>query len=199
MGRITAGIALLLAILIVWAIVARQTAPVGNTTRNRFDAILVLGYPADSDGNPTPEQLARVTEAVREYGRGAAPRLILSGGAVANRFVEAESMARSARAMGVPSEAILVEPRARNTIENVCFAAQILRQQGWHSAEVISTAEHLPRAGMILSRSGLEWHTHMAPTLKPESAAHGTELEAVEVIKTLRYLVWARWADGCRP
>jgi hypothetical protein len=52
---------------------------------------------ADSDGNPTPTQLARVTEAVHEYERGVAPRLILTGGAVLNRFVEARVMARPPR------------------------------------------------------------------------------------------------------
>ena len=50
-----------------WAMMARRLAPTANTTRDHFDAILVLGTPADADGNPTPEQLARVTEAVREY------------------------------------------------------------------------------------------------------------------------------------
>ena len=67
--------------------------------------------PADSDGNPTPTQLARVTEAVHEYKRGVAPQLILSGGAVTNRFVEARVMARSAEAQGIPDSAILMNPR----------------------------------------------------------------------------------------
>ena len=36
---------------------------------------------------PTPEQLARVTEAVREYERGVAPRLLFTGGPAHNQFV----------------------------------------------------------------------------------------------------------------
>ncbi len=59
--------------LIAWGVLARQFAPASNTSLTRFDAIIVLGSPADRDGNPTPTQLARVTEAVHEYERGVAP------------------------------------------------------------------------------------------------------------------------------
>ena len=84
-------------ILLSWAALSREFAPKSNTSQSRFDAIIVLGYKADSDGNPTPRQLARITEGVREYMRGVAPRLILTGGPAANQFVEAEVMARVAR------------------------------------------------------------------------------------------------------
>ena len=76
-------------VLVVWAILARAFAPTGNTARTRFDAIIVLGTPADSEGNPTPAQLARVTEGVHEYERGVAPRLILTGGKTNHGFIEA--------------------------------------------------------------------------------------------------------------
>lgn len=194
--RLAAGAGLLLVLLIAWAVLARQLAPTGNTTRDRFDAIIVLGAPADADGNPTPTQLARVTEAVREYERGVAPRLILSGGAAHNRFVEAEVMARTAEAQGIPASAIVVEPEARDTIENACFAERIMQARGWTSAEIVSSASQLPRAGLIFSRLPLEWHAHAAPALGP--AETGTSC-LMEVMKTLRYLTWARQAERCRP
>ena len=185
--------------LLSWAILARHFAPTSNTSLNRFDAIVVLGYKADSDGNPTPTQLARVTEAVREYELGVAPRLIMTGGAVANRFDEAQVMARTAEAQGIPSSAILVEPAARDTMENACYAVRIMKAHGWRSAEVISSAQHLPRAGMIFSRLGLEWRTHAAPPLSPGPAAYAAALETVETLKTVRYLVWSRWVEQCEP
>lgn len=187
------------AALLIWAILARHFAPASNTSLNRFDAIVVLGYKADSDGNPTPTQLARVTEAVREYELGVAPRLILTGGAVANRFEEARVMARTAQAQGIPSSAILLEPAARDTMQNACFSARILKQHGWRSAEVVSSPQHLPRAAMIFSRLGLEWRTHAAPPLSPQPAAYGPVLETVETLKTVRYLVWSRWFERCEP
>ena len=192
-----------IAALLAWAAIARSLAPSSNTHLTRFDAIIVLGTPADSDGNPRPNQLARVTEAVREYQRGVAPRLILTGGAAHNRFIEARVMARTAEADGIPASAILLEPQAMDTIQNACFADRIMKAHGWRSAEIVATAEHLPRAAMIFNAlppdSAIQWSTHAAPPLRPVSAAYQSGVSAVEVIKTARYLVWARWADSCAP
>jgi len=186
-------------ILLAWAAVARLLAPASNTGLTRFDAIVVLGYPADKDGNPSPEQLARVTAAVHEYERGVAARVIVSGGAAGNRFVEARVMARTAEAQGIPSSAIFEETEARDTIQNACYSVRIMKAHGWRSAEVVSSASHLPRAGMIFSRLPLEWRTHAAPPLTPESAAYDPGSASVETVKTLRYLLWARWAERCDP
>jgi uncharacterized SAM-binding protein YcdF (DUF218 family) len=126
--------------VLAWAAIARGFAPASNTSLTRFDAIIVLGSPADGDGNPTPEQLARVTEGVNEYKRGTAPRLILTGGAARNHFVEARVMARTAEAQGIPASAIFVEPQAMDTIQNACYSVRIMQVHGWHSAEVVSAA-----------------------------------------------------------
>jgi uncharacterized SAM-binding protein YcdF (DUF218 family) len=192
------GFCLALALL-AWGALARQFAPTSNTSLTRFDAIIVLGSPADSDGNPTPTQLARVTEAVHEYERGVATHLILTGGAAANRFVEASIMARTARAQGIPDSAIFEEPQARNTIQNTCFAVRIMKAHGWSSAEVVSSPYHLPRAGLILSRLPLEWRTHPAPPLTPGPASNSTAEAVTETLKTVRYLVWTRQFDRCDP
>jgi uncharacterized SAM-binding protein YcdF (DUF218 family) len=183
--------------VLAWAGIARSVAPTSNTPLTRFDAIIVLGSPADSDGNPTPEQLARVTEGVNEYKRGTAPRLILTGGAAHNRFVEARVMARTAEAQGIPPSAIYVEPQATDTVQNACYSARLMEAHGWHSAEVISTAYHLPRAGLIFNSQQLKWSAHAAPPLSPTTSAYDTALAAVEVLKTARYLIWARWAEQC--
>ena len=193
-----AGIALL-SVLFVWAVLARSFAPASNTQLNRFDAIIVLGYPADSDGNPTPTQLARVNESVREYERSVAPRLILTGGAAHNHFVEAEVMARTAAAQGIPASQIFVEPQARDTIQNACYAVRIMKEHGWHSAEVVSSAGHLARAALIFQRTGIEWRTHAAPPVEPPSRAHSVAAFVVETIKTMRYLAYTQWVEKCRP
>jgi uncharacterized SAM-binding protein YcdF (DUF218 family) len=186
-----------LLLLLAGAALARRLAPTSNTSLPRLDAIIVLGFPADAEGNPTPVQLARVTEGVREYERGVAPRLILTGGAVANQFAEGRVMAQTAQAEGVPQAAIFVEPEARDTIQNACFAARIMKAHGWRSAEVVSSAPHLPRAGLIFSRLPLEWRTHAAPPLG--GPAYPVAAPALETLKTLRYLLWARWAEDCAP
>ncbi len=183
--------------LVAWAAIARVLAPKENTAQEHFDVLMVLGNPADSDGNPTPTELARVTEAVREYERGVAPRMIITGGPAHNRFVEAEVMARVAEAQGIPADAIVEERTARNTMENACNSLKIMRGHGWESAEVISSASQLPRAGLILSRLPLKWRTHAAPALEPDGPWWDAATTAVEILKTARYLVWTRQVDGC--
>ena len=183
--------------LIAWAAIARAVAPKTNTSLNQFDALIVLGYPADSDGNPTATEQARVTEAVKEYERGVAPRMIFTGGAAHNRFVEAHVMARTAEAQGIPASVIVEEPEAMNTIENACDSERIMRSHGWASAEVISNAYHLPRAAMIFSRLPLEWRVHAAPTLEPTETWTRAAETAMEVAKTVHYLVWSRQTEAC--
>jgi uncharacterized SAM-binding protein YcdF (DUF218 family) len=180
-------------------VVVRSHAPAGNTSLTRFDAIIVLGTPADKDGNPTPELLSRVTEATHEYERGVAPHLIFSGGAAHNQFVEARVMARAAEAQGIPASAISIEPRAMDTIQNACYSVRIMQDHGWHSAEVISSGFHLARAGLIFKRLPLEWRTHEAPLTPPPSPAYQAAASTVETMKTARYLVWTSWSEHCEP
>ncbi len=183
---------------LAWAAVERALAPLGNTSRSTFDAIVVLGNPADNDGNPTPTQLSRVTEAVREYERGVAPRIILSGGAVKNRFVEARVMARTAEAQGIPAAAIFQDPTARSTVQNTCHAFALMRSHGWQSAEVISSGYHLKRAGLMLSRLPIAWRVRAAAPLEPEGPAAAAFQSSLEVLKTLYYLAWTRQTESCQ-
>jgi uncharacterized SAM-binding protein YcdF (DUF218 family) len=182
-----------------WAALARALAPTSNTSLTRFDALIVLGAPADSDGNPTPEELARVTRGVREYERGVAPRLIFSGGAVRNRFVEAQVMERTAEARGIPQSAIFLEPEARDTIQNACYVARMMKEHGWRSAEVVSSAAHLPRTGIIFSSTPLEWRLDAAPPLAPGNALERGADTLLETLKTVHYLTYGSWAERCQP
>ena len=197
--RCSAVAVLLVCCLFAWACLARAYAPVSNTDRTRFDAIIVLGNPADGDGNPNAAQLARVTEAVHEYERGVAPKLIMTGAAVANQFVEARVMARTAEAQGIPASAILVEDQARDTIQNACYSVRLMKARGWQSAEVVSSGPHLSRSALIFSHLPIEWSMHEAPTLAPESTADARYAVALETLKTVRYLAWARQTERCLP
>jgi len=182
-----------------WAVLARVFAPTGTTTANRFDALIVLGTPADSDGNPKPTMLSRVNEGVREYERGVAPRIIVTGGLDGGRFRQADVMARAAEAQGVPASAIFLEPEANDTIHNACYSARIMKAHGWRSAEVIANASQLPRAGIIFSHLSIDWRTHPAPLIEPRSAGLLAYDNALEILKTFRYLLYAHWTESCSP
>ena len=80
-------------------------------------------------------------------------------------------MARTAEAQGIPESAIFIEPEAKDTIQNACYSVRIMKAHGWRSAEVVSSAIHLPRAGIIFNRLPMEWRSHAAPPLEPVSPA----------------------------
>jgi uncharacterized SAM-binding protein YcdF (DUF218 family) len=189
--------------VIAWAAIVRATARQANTSQRTFDAIIVLGTPSDDDGNPSPVMQDRVGEGVREYQRGVAPRIVFTGAAAHNRFVEAQVMAQAAEAQGVPRSQIFEEPQALDTIQNACYSARILASHGWRSAEVVSSASHLPRASLIFSKAFSDqpggtwrWKMHASPgTLT--SKAYERAATVAEVLKTARYLVWSRWVEHC--
>jgi uncharacterized SAM-binding protein YcdF (DUF218 family) len=144
--------------------------PARDTPATHFDTLIVLGYPANRDGTASPRQRAIVLEAVREYNSGVAPFLIMTGGAAHNRFVEARVMAAFAISQGVPASAVIEEPQAQNTIQNIYYSSRIMQSRHWHSAEVVSSSAHLRRAAMILIRFAsaqpalaFHWSTHAAP------------------------------------
>ena len=128
------------------------------------DAIIVFGSPAEIDGSPSSMQTWRVGEGVREYRRGVAPHIIFAGGAAGNKFIEADVMAREARSLGVPASAIVTERRSRTTVENLRGVSAIMQAHGWTTAELISSADHLPRIAVIARPAPFRWRLHPAPT-----------------------------------
>lgn len=183
--------------IVAWAALARALAPRENTTQEKFDALIVLGYPADSDGNPSPTEQARVTEAVRQYELGVAPRIIITGGAAHNQFVESQVMARTAEAYGIPAGALIEEEHAMNTIENACNSVHIMRSHGWESAEVITSPNHLPRAAMIFGRLPIKFRMDKAPAAGPEPGWLTADTTVMEILKTVHYLFWSRQTEPC--
>jgi uncharacterized SAM-binding protein YcdF (DUF218 family) len=75
------------------------------------------------------------TWAARLYHRGAFPLLVFTGAnapTTAGRFPRGEAVhyREAALALGVPASAVLVEPRATNTGENLVLTRSLLRERG---------------------------------------------------------------------
>ncbi len=94
----------------------------------RSCGVLVLGYPAESDGSSNDVQKIRVATGVRAYRAHICDRIVFSGAAVKNQIVEAKVMAQLAQGMGIQSSQIELESRARNTWENIKFSIPSLEK-----------------------------------------------------------------------
>jgi uncharacterized SAM-binding protein YcdF (DUF218 family) len=163
------------------------TLPTHNTPQTHFDTIIVLGSPAKSDGTPSPEQRERVLEGIREFKAGIAPRIIMTGAAAHNHFVEAHTMAQFAVAQGIPTTAILEEPQALDTIQNVYYSAQLMHHHNWSSAEIVSSPNHLGRTSLILNTFNstqpalsIDWRTHPAHWPPEYSIGHELLFTSIE-------------------
>jgi uncharacterized SAM-binding protein YcdF (DUF218 family) len=137
--------------------------PIQDTQQAQFDVILVLGNPAKDDGSIGPEAKSRMLEGIRQYHAGVAPRLLLTGGAVTNDFVEAQVMMQFARSQGVPASALFAEGRSRNTIQSAFYAYQLMQAHDWSSALVVTSPTHIRRASLIFSHYPLAWRMDPAP------------------------------------
>jgi uncharacterized SAM-binding protein YcdF (DUF218 family) len=155
--------AIVVATLIGCVAIIYFSIPMGDTQQGQFDVILVLGNPAKEDGTIGPLAKSRVLEGIRQYRAGVAPRLLMTGGAVQNQFVEAQLMLQFARSQGVPASAVLADGQAQNTIQNAYYAYKIMQAHDWTSALIVSSPTHLRRASLIFRYYPIQWRMDEAP------------------------------------
>lgn len=141
----------------------------------RADAIVVLGNrpPVDERGHVRPELRRRVETGVRLWKEGRAPLLVMTGGLAPSGHVEAEVMRELAVELGVPRDAIRIEGRSRDTIENAGFTLAMLceaREDCEPRLLVVSSPFHLPRAGELFECAGAR--VVVAPTPLPDDPDH---------------------------
>jgi uncharacterized SAM-binding protein YcdF (DUF218 family) len=140
-------------------------------------AIVVLGNrpPTDAAGHVMPETDRRVRAGVALYERGLAPRLVLTGGPAPHDRVEAEVMRDLAIHLGVPAAAILIEPTARDTIDNARESVRLLCADDSPAPcqpdiILVSSPYHLVRAQSLFECAGAT--VQPAPTPVPDSPAY---------------------------
>jgi uncharacterized SAM-binding protein YcdF (DUF218 family) len=194
LGKVVGVMSLLTMVAALWVVGSYETVPNHTTDLTHFDTIIVLGTPATGDGKPTPEMEERVMEGVREFRAGRAGYLIMTGGPAHNNWTEGGVMAQLAEKAGVPAEKVVVEGQARNTIENIYYSRKIMNENGWTSAEIVSSPSHLPRTGLILQRYGFLWRTHASHWPPSFSVFHIAGIFWYEAVGTAKL----RWF-GFRP
>jgi len=119
-----------------------------------FDALIVPGCPTLPDGSLSLCLQRRAVWASLLWERGQAGHFITSGAAVRTPFVEAEALALTMHALGVPADRIYVEPDALHTDENVFNSLRIAQKKGFTRLGVASERSQALGACQMLS----EWH-----------------------------------------
>ena len=142
-----------------------------------IEQIILLGGGIDGNGELVRPVMRRVEAAAGLYGALAEkPVVVVTGGTDSFReFAEAPEIRRQLILRGVPAERILVEDRARDTIENFRNSAALLC--GALGAEtddilsrrtaVVTNRFHLHRAQLIARRTGFSRVTGIAAHDEP--------------------------------
>ncbi|CDS92507.1 conserved exported hypothetical protein [Sphingobacterium sp. PM2-P1-29] len=120
-------------------------------TRYPYSLLLTLGAGPDQYDQPiSPGGMLRSRMAARSYFDGLAPFIVVSGGRVhpyKTPYIEALEMKRYLmQVLGVPEEAILIDPHARHTTTNLRNTARILLTYGFPAdkfAIVNSSVPHI--------------------------------------------------------
>ena len=120
-----------------------------------MDAVVVLGAALTEPGVPGPALRRRLAHGVTVWKQRNAAFLVVSGGIVGPPPAEAEVMRALAMDLGVPSERIVVEDRARNTFENAVYSGRICRDRGRQHLAIVTDAFHMRRALFVFRRLDL--------------------------------------------
>jgi uncharacterized SAM-binding protein YcdF (DUF218 family) len=132
------------------------------------DAALVLS------GDVDYLRLARAVRLVRE---GEVGWLMLTGAGVGGD--SAEAMRELAVSRGVPARRIVVEPRATTTRENFVLSAPLLRERGFRTVALVTSASHMGRAERVARKAipEVRWIATPVPDAGPRLRIHRTRLQ----------------------
>jgi uncharacterized SAM-binding protein YcdF (DUF218 family) len=151
------AVLLILIALIAFAILALQIDRLGGRDDVQpADAIVVLGARVNADGSPGSDLTSRTYHAVDLWLAGYAPHIICTGGFKNERLSAAAVCRRFAIELGVPADRIYLADGSSNTIEDAAATAQVMADQGWRKAILVSHPLHLYRARWLFRRAGLD-------------------------------------------
>lgn len=132
------------------------------------DCIVVLGARVRPDGTLSDSLRYRCERALEAWEKGQSEYLIVCGGRGSDEpIAESEAMRAWLIEHGVPENRVVAETQSVNTVENLRFAKEIMRERGWSTALVCTSDYHLTRAVWIAQMEGVSAFGLSAPSPKP--------------------------------
>ena len=135
--------------------------------RAKADAAVVFGALVYDNGVPSPSLRDRIVEAVGLYRAGLVNTLVMSGGVEPNGYDETAVMRDAAVKAGVPSSAIVRDPKGVNTDATVSNTLAIFASRGIKRVLAVSQGYHLPRVKLAYLSEGFDVRTVPAREAEP--------------------------------
>lgn len=116
-------------------------------------AIVVFGAAVDQAGRPLRALVRRLRCALAEATRDPKALVVVSGGPVGGRPIEARAMHDWLVAEGLDPARIVLEPQARSTYDNAALSAELLARAGVRRVTLVTEGYHMLRSRLLLSRA----------------------------------------------
>ncbi len=126
---------------------------------------LLLGCPNRNDGSYSSSQIRRCELAIEAFEKGLYDRLIISGAAVKNQYVEAEQMAKYIRKHSDLPIDIILETGAKSTWENLKNTRLMIGDQ---PVLILTSSLHARRAAAMASHSFSRFSVMGYPDYRPK-------------------------------
>jgi uncharacterized SAM-binding protein YcdF (DUF218 family) len=127
-----------------------------NFNNNRkADVIIILGYPALNNGEASPLLMERIKKGIELYKLNMAGKIICTGGAVKNEYIEAEIMYKELLKAGIPEEDIICEKESKGTWDNIKYVKKIMENNKMETGIIVTNAGHIRRASIYAKEFGL--------------------------------------------
>lgn len=161
-AALAAAAAVVVAVVAVTSVTVMREAEASRPQRlpDDLEYVVVLGAQVRQDGSPSPVLRYRLDAAYDYAATHPVCKVVVSGGQGLNEpMSEADCMATYLRERGLDQARVLREDRATNTVENVRFAAEVMRGQGSDPATakvgVVTNDFHLYRAVRLARHAGV--------------------------------------------
>ena len=119
------------------------------------DVAVVLGNTVEKNGLPSPRLQARLDKTIELFQSGLFPNIIVSGGFGSEGFDEATVMRQYLVSHGIPETCIHLDSVGNTTALTAKNASQIMKQNNWHSAMIISQYFHISRTRLAFAHYGV--------------------------------------------
>lgn len=114
--------------------------------------LILLGFPTTNSGTVSSLLKSRLDTGVKLYQQKNITKIIVTGGAISNKFVEAEVMASYCIKNGVETTDIIIEPNAKNTFENARLSFEKARYINYTDTIIVTSEFHTKRTHYFFSR-----------------------------------------------
>ncbi|HBM16777.1 MAG TPA: hypothetical protein DD381_10605 [Lentisphaeria bacterium] len=119
-------------------------------------AIVILGYALDNEGKAQPTLIERLKQGLVLFRLNRSFKIIVTGGMAHGGVTESFVMKKWLIENSVPESSIIIEDQSKDTVGNALNTTQILIENGFENASIVTSASHIRRALALFNQACIQ-------------------------------------------